>query len=262
MNRLLRPTAFCLTVLPLLLAWAIIAYVLLPGAPLFAKYAALLPLAYLLGSIPWGYFFLHWRRGLDIRDHGSGRTGMSNVLRTGGGRVAAVVLLLDLSKGVLVVLLSKEIIGTTGEVFSGLLALVGHNWPVFLNFRGGRGIATGLGGLSVMAPIPAAIAAAAFIPVTLISRYLSLGSITGVVTACLSLLALTLIGTYFSPYSWYAFIAPLCSPGPELSGCYSSAYSWYAFIGGGIILWQHRDNIQRLLRGTERRLGSPATLIQ
>ncbi len=240
MNRLLQPTVFCLTVLPLLLAWAIVAYVLLPGAPLFAKYAALLPLAYLLGSIPWGYFFLHWRRGLDIRSLGSGRTGMSNVLRTGGGRVAAVVLLLDLSKGVLVVLLSRELIGTTGaEVAAGLLALVGHNWPVFLNFRGGRGIATGLGGLSVMAPIPAAIAAAAFIPVTLISRYLSLGSITGVVTACLSLLALTLIGHM-----------------------YSSTYSWYALIGGGIILWQHRDNIQRLLQGTERRLGTPATPIQ
>ena len=238
MNRILQPTVFCLTVLPLLLAWAIIAYVLLPGAPMFAKYAALLPLAYLLGSIPWGYFFLHWWRGLDIRDHGSGRTGMSNVLRTAGGRVAAAVLLLDLSKGVLVVLLSRELIGTTGaEVFAGLLALIGHNWPVFLNFRGGRGIATGLGGLSVMAPIPAAIAAAAFIPVTLISRYLSLGSITGVVTAFLSLFALILIGIY------------------------SSTYIWYAFIGGGIILWQHRDNIQRLLQGTERRLGNPATPI-
>ncbi len=90
-----------------------------------------------------------------------------------------------------------------------------------------------------MAPIPAAIAAAAFIPVTLLSRYLSLGSITGVVAACLSLVALTLIGNM-----------------------YSSTYSWYAFIAGGIILWQHRDNIQRLLQGTERRLGTPATPIQ
>ena len=239
MNRLLRPTVFCLTVLPLLLGWGIAAFFLLPGTTLFVKYATLLPLAYLLGSIPWGYFFLHWRRGLDIRDHGSGRTGMSNVLRTGGGRVAAVVLLLDLSKGVLVVLLSRELIGTTGaEVAAGLLALVGHNWPVFLNFRGGRGIATGLGGLSVMAPIPAAIAAAAFIPVTLISRYLSLGSITGVLAACVSLAALTLIGNM-----------------------YSSTYSWYSLIAGGIILWQHRDNIQRLLQGTERRLGNPATPI-
>ena len=175
MNRIMHPTVFCLTVLPLLLAWGTVAYLLMGDSPLLAKYAVVLPLAYLLGSIPWGYFFLHWRRGVDIRDYGSGRTGMSNVLRTGGGRVAAVVLVLDLSKGVLVVLLSRELIGTTGaEVACGLLALVGHNWPVFLNFRGGRGIATGLGGLSVMAPIPAAIAAIAFIPVTLISRYLRL----------------------------------------------------------------------------------------
>ncbi len=153
--------------------------------------------------------------------------------------MAALVLILDLAKGLLVVLLARHLIGTTySEVITGLLALVGHNWPIFLNFRGGRGIATGLGGLSVMAPIPAAIAAAAFIPVTLISRYLSLGSITGVLTACLSLLVLTFIGMY------------------------SSTYSWYAFIAGAIILWQHRDNMQRLLQGTERRLGSPASRIQ
>ena len=149
-----------------------------------------------------------------------------------------MVLLLDLGKGILVVLLARQVIGATaGEVVAGLLALVGHNWPVFLKFKGGRGIATGLGGLSVMAPIPAVIAAAAFIPITLISRYLSLGSITGVVIACLSLMAMTLVGMY------------------------SSTYSWYAFVGGAIIIWQHRDNIQRLLHGTELRLGKPAAKI-
>jgi acyl phosphate:glycerol-3-phosphate acyltransferase len=208
------------------------------AAPVAAKYAVVLPLAYLLGSIPWGYFLLHWQRGIDIREYGSGRTGMSNVLRTAGGRVATVVLLLDLGKGVLAVLLAREIIGTTsGEVVAGLLALIGHNWPVFLKFRGGRGIATGLGSLSIMAPLAAVIGMIVFIPITLISRYLSLGSITGVITSCLSLLALALVGMY------------------------SSTYAWYAFVGGAIIIWQHRDNIQRLMRGTERRLGSPATKI-
>lgn len=236
MKRLLNPTVFCLLVLPLLIASAVAVLLAMPGAPEAAKYAVVLPLAYLFGSIPWGYFFLHWRRGLDIRDYGSGRTGVSNVLRTGGARVAALVLLLDLSKSVVVVLLARELIGTTpAEVTAGLLALVGHNWPVFLKFRGGRGIVTGLGGLLVMAPLAAAIAAVAFIPTTLISRYLSLGSITGVVVACLSLLALTLV---------------------DVS---SSTYAWYGFVGGAIIIWQHRDNIQRLLRGTERRLGNPAT---
>ena len=236
MKRLLNPTVFCLLVLPVLIASAVVVLLAMPDAPEAAKYAVVLPLAYLFGSIPWGYFFLHWRRGVDIRDYGSGRIGVSNVLRTGGGRVAALVLLLDLSKSVLIVLLARELIGTTtAEVTAGLLALLGHNWPVFLKFRGGRGIVTGLGGLSVMAPIAAAIAAVVFIPTTLLSRYLSLGSITGVVVASLSLLALTLLGVY------------------------SSTYAWYGFVGGAIIIWQHRDNIQRLLRGTERRLGNPAT---
>jgi glycerol-3-phosphate acyltransferase PlsY len=164
---------------------------------------------------------------------------MSNVLRTAGGRLAVAVLLLDVSKGILVVLLAREVIGATaGEVTAGLLALVGHNWSVFLKFQGGRGIATGFGVLWVMAPIPAIIGTMVFVPITLISRYLSLGSITGVVTASLSLLALAALGMY------------------------STTYTWYAVIGGAIIIWQHRDNIQRLLRGTERRLGHPAIRIR
>ena len=238
MSRPSNPTLFCLTVLPLLIAAVVVVFLTMKAAPVAAKYAGILPLAYLLGSIPWGYFLLHWRRRIDIREYGSGRTGMSNVLRTAGGRVAAAVLLLDLGKGILAVLLAREIIGTTtGEVVAGLVALIGHNWPIFLGFRGGRGIATGLGSLSVMAPLAVVIGMIVFIPITLISRYLSLGSITGVITSCLSLLALALLGIY------------------------SSTYTWYAFVGGAIIIWQHRDNIQRLLRGTERRLGSPATKI-
>ena len=165
MKRLLSPTVFCLLVLPVLVASAVAVLMAMPSAPEAAQYAAVLPLAYLFGSIPWGYFFLYWRRGLDIREYGSGRIGVSNVLRTGGGGVAALVLLLDLSKSVVMVLLARELIGTTtAEVTVGLMALLGHNWPVFLKFRGGRGIVTGLGGLSVMAPLAAAIAAVAFIP--------------------------------------------------------------------------------------------------
>lgn len=231
----MRPPLFSLTVLPLLAAAVVVAFLIMAEASEAARYAVVLPLAYLLGSVPWGYLVLHWQRGVDIRQYGSGRTGMSNVLRTAGGKTAALVLALDLGKGILVVLLAREVIGTaTGEVAVGLLALIGHNWPVFLKFRGGRGIATGLGGLSVMASIPAAIGAICFIPITLLTRYLSLGSITGVISACLSLLGLTLVGMY------------------------SSTYLVYAFLGGAIIIWQHRDNIQRMVQGTERRLGHPA----
>ena len=120
---------------------------------------------------------------------------------------------------------------------AGLLALAGHNWPVFLHFKGGRGIATGMGVLAIIAPIAAIIGMMMFIPVTLISRYLSLGSVTGVITAGLALVALASLGMY------------------------SIAYAWYAVIGGTVIIWQHRDNIQRLLDGTERRLGFPAAKI-
>jgi glycerol-3-phosphate acyltransferase PlsY len=231
------PNLFGLILLPLLFSAVIGAYFTLGQAPLVFKYLVMLPLAYLLGSIPWGYLLLHWSRGVDVREYGSGRTGMTNVLRTGGGRMAVAVLLLDLGKGAVAVLLAREILGTSGEVAAGLLALVGHNWPVFLNFKGGRGIATGMGALAVIAPIAAVIGMVVFIPVTLISRYLSLGSVTGVVTASLSLLALAVLGIY------------------------STTYAWYAVIGGSVIIWQHRDNIQRLWHGTERRLGVPAVKI-
>ena len=123
---------------------------------------------------------------------------------------------------------------TVGEVTAGLAVLAGHNWSVFLQFKGGRGIVPGLGALSVMAPIAAAIGALAFIPITLLSRYLSLGSILGVVIACLSMLGL------------------------GLAGVYSSVYTLYAFLGAAIIIWQHRDNIRRIRQGNERRLGQAA----
>jgi glycerol-3-phosphate acyltransferase PlsY len=238
MKRSLYPTLLCLIVLPVLLSSVVVAFFSLSQVPLVFQYLIILLLAYLIGSVPWGYFLVYWSRGIDVREYGSGRTGMTNVLRTGGGRMAAAVLVLDLGKGLVAVLLAREVLSTTsGEVAAGLLALIGHNWPVFLNFKGGRGIATGMGALAVIAPISAIIGMVVFVPVTLISRYLSLGSVTGVITASMSLLALVVLGVY------------------------STTYTWYAVIGGAVIIWQHRDNIQRLLRGTERRLGVPAVKI-
>ncbi|MFQ6029469.1 MAG: glycerol-3-phosphate 1-O-acyltransferase PlsY [Dehalococcoidia bacterium] len=236
MNRPLnRSVKISLTALPLVTAAVILVFMTMSDASIAWKYAAVLPVAYLLGSIPWGYLILHLCRGVDIREYGSGRTGMSNVLRTAGGRIAGLVLLLDLSKGMLAVLIAREVIGTNvSEVAVGLIVLIGHNWPVFLGFRGGRGIATGLGSLSVMVPIAAIIGAVAFIPITLLSRYLSLGSIIGVVIACLSVVGLALLGLY------------------------STTYTVYALVAAAIIIWQHRDNIYGILHGTERRLGHPA----
>jgi glycerol-3-phosphate acyltransferase PlsY len=239
MNRRLNPALFSLTALPLLAAASISVYLTLGQAPALYRYAAVLPLAYLIGSIPWGYLLLNWARGEDVRDYGSGRTGMTNVLRTGGRRMAALVLLLDFGKGVAVALLARSVLDSTiGEVCGGVLALAGHNWPVFLGFRGGRGILTALGGLSMMTPVPALVATVIFLLTAFGSRYISLGSIVGVLAGAASLVGLALAG-------WY-----------------STTYMLFAGAAAAMIIWQHRDNIQRLIQGNERRMGTPAAPLE
>ena len=225
--------------IPLLAAVIVAAVLLLPGQPAALQYPAVVALSYLLGSLSWGYMLLRWRLGMDVREFGSGRTGMSNVLRTGGGKAAAVVLALDVAKGVIVVIMAREAVGShVAEVVAALIALVGHNWPVFLGFRGGRGILTALGGLSMMTPVPAAVATATFLVTAFGSRYISLGSIVGVLAGAASLIGLALVG-------WY-----------------STTYVLFAGAAAAMIIWQHRDNIHRLINGKERRMGTPATPVE
>ena len=245
MKGYLTPSALSsLLAVPVLIAASAAALLTLSDAPALYRYAAVLPLAYIMGALSWGYVVLLMHRGIDIRDYGSGRTGVSNALRTAGYRPAGLVLALDLVKGISAVLLARTLIGDpTSEVAAGLAALVGHNWPVFLGFRGGRGIAPGLGGLAVMSPIAAVCGVVVFLPVCVFTRYLSLGSIMGVVSACGVLVALILLN--FNPW-----------------GLVSNLYLIYGLLGGTVIVWQHRDNIQRLLAGTERRIGNPAARIE
>ena len=225
--------------IPVLAAAIAMAVVYLPGQPVALQYVVVVALAYLSGSLSWGYMLLRWRLGTDVRQYGSGRTGMSNVLRTGGGKMAALVFALDVGKGVVAVVMAKEATGASGaEVAAALAALVGHNWPVFLGFRGGRGILTALGGLSMMAPVPAAVATAIWLATAFGSRYISLGSIIGVLAGAASLIGLALIG-------WY-----------------SETYMYFAGVAAAMIIWQHRDNIQRLIQGNERRIGAPATPVE
>lgn len=229
-------TIAMLVVLPLLAAAGVAIAIKgdwLSPAPLL--YAAVGVVSYLIGSISWGYIFVNLTRGEDIRDFGSGRTGMSNILRTSGGKAAALVFLLDAGKGVICVFLARAAIGLPeAEVAAALLALCGHNWPVFLRFHGGRGILPGLGGMCVMGPWIALTGAALFLVITLSSRILSLGSIVGTLTVAIMSLILMLLWDF------------------------SQLYTLYAFVGGAVIIWQHRDNIRRIANGTERRLGVPA----
>ena len=239
MKQLPRALLIQAAAIPLLVAAMVVGIIYLPDQETAYQYAAVVMLSYLLGSLSWGYMLLRWRLGMDLREFGSGRTGMSNVLRTGGGKAAAVVLTLDIAKGVLAVILAREIVGShIAEVVAALVALVGHNWPVFLGFRGGRGILTALGGLSMMTPVPAVVATAIFLITAFGSRYISLGSIVGVLAGAASLIGLALIG-------WY-----------------STTYMLFAGAAAAMIIWQHRDNIRRLIKGNERRLGAPATPVE
>ena len=239
MNR--HPTSIIIqaVAIPFIIIGCVAVPLTMDGQSEAVQYAAMLPLAYLLGSISWGYMLLQWKMGVDVREYGSGRTGMSNVLRTGGVKAAAAVLTLDIAKGVIAVVIARAVIGTTAaEVSAALIVLVGHNWPVFLQFKGGRGILTALGGLAIMAPLPAILATATFLAVTALSRYISLGSVIGVMIGAIAVLVLA------------------------LADVHSDTYMVYGFIACCMIIWQHRDNLQRIREGRERRIGQQATRVE
>ena len=234
LQRASRATWAMLVATPILLGAGAALLIFASELPQAIGYAAVILLAYLAGSLSWGYMLVNLTMGEDIRDFGSGRTGMSNILRTAGGKAAALVFALDAGKAVLVVLLARGVTGSVEtEVAAALFALCGHNWPIYLGFRGGRGIMPGFGSLSVMAPWVAVAGGALFLVVTLSSRILSLGSIVGTLAVALISLALTFVIGHH-----------------EL-------YTLYAFVGGALIIWQHRDNIRRIVNGTERKLGLP-----
>lgn len=231
----MRAALVMLAVPPLLAVYLMVVLLTLDLSNLYAQYLLVVPLAYALGSIPWGYMIIQTVRGVDIRRYGSGRIGTTNVLRIGGGRLALLVLLLDASKGILAVLLARAAGDSpTIEVVAGLVALAGHNWPAFLGFKGGRGIAPGAGALAIISPITLAVGVGLFAGVALASRYISLASLLAVVAAVTVLAILTLVRD--SPTVYLAYVS----------------------AGGGVIIWQHRDNIQRLVQGRERRLGEAA----
>jgi glycerol-3-phosphate acyltransferase PlsY len=211
---------------------------------MIAKFVAVVILGYLLGSIPVGYLLARRRAKLDVTKYGSGKIGTTNVLRTAGRKSAALVGTLDLLKGVVAVVLAGLIMGRgylvignfgfgtlVAQVLAALAAVVGHNWSVFLRFKGGRGVATFFGGLVALCPIAAIVGGEIVIIGAGLTKYVSLGSIAGAVGA-------------------YAILVPL-----TIMNGFPLEYLLYALIGAVIIIVMHRDNILRLVRGKERRLG-------
>jgi len=202
-------------------------------------------IGYLWGSIPAGYWMGKLLRGkdFDIRTYGSHKTGATNVLRTLGKVPAVIVFVFDLSKGVVPVLLATYVsffygLGW-GPTVAGLAALLGHCYPVFIGFRGGRGVLTGAGVLLILSPLTFVIDVVVTISTIAISRYVSLGSIIGSLTALICGVLFFIIG-HFDP----TFIAKV-----------SLAQMVFMIVGPVLVILFHYDNIGRLLAGTESKIG-------
>lgn len=202
-------------------------------------------IGYLWGSIPAGYWIGKLLRGskFDIRDYGSHKIGATNVLRTLGKGPAAVVFVFDLTKGILPTLLAMHVsffyLAQWGPAIAGLCALVGHCYPVFIGFKGGRGVMTGAGVILMLSPLTLLIAAVVVFSTIAISRYVSLGSISGALTSILCGLIFYFVG--------------LANPG--FFAAVSLPYMLYLVIGPGLVILFHHDNIGRLLSGNERKIG-------
>lgn len=184
-------------------------------------------LGYLAGSVPFA-FLLARRRGIDLRVIGSGNVGATNVLRTSGVAAGVAVMCLDALKGAVAVLVAQRLTeGPATPVAAGLAAVIGHIYPIWLRFRGGKGVATAAGVFGVLAPLALVSAATVFVVSVWATRYISVGSVSGVVTLVVAAVA----GD---------------APAAVVAG---------AVIAALVIVHRHRDNIGRLLAGTERRIG-------
>jgi len=213
---------------------------------MIARFVAVVAIAYLLGSIPFGLIIGKLKRGVDIREYGSGKTGATNVMRTLGTKLGVLTIVLDVVKAGGAVMLAAVIIdGGSGsftiggvsvywqhvaQVVAGLAVVAGHNWPVFAKFKGGRGVTAYFGTLFAICP-PAGILGAEVVAITALrSRQMSKGSILGALAAWCLMIPLTIA------YS----LSPI--------------YLAYGLAVVALLVYQHQDNIKRLRQGTERQL--------
>jgi len=213
---------------------------------MIAEFVAVVVIAYLLGSIPFGLIIGKLKSGVDIREHGSGKTGATNVMRTAGTKLGVLTIVLDVVKAGGAVILAAVIIDVSSgsltiggvpiywqhvaQVAAGLAAIAGHNWPVFAKFKGGRGVTAYFGTLFAIFP-PAGILGAEVVAITALrSRQMSKGSILGALAAWCLMIPLT-IAYNFPPI-----------------------YLAYGLVVIALLVYQHQDNIKRLRQGIERQL--------
>jgi glycerol-3-phosphate acyltransferase PlsY len=200
------------------------------------KQIIVIVVAYLIGSIPFGYLIVRHKVGEDVRESGSGGTGATNVSRRAGKAAGVFTLVLDALKGVLAIIVAQLIIGEGGPSIdwltaaAAIAAITGHIFPVWLRFRGGKGVATGVGVFLMIAPVAVLCAGIIFLGIVSMSKYVSLGSI--VAAAMIPLFV----------FMDMVFISPISDLRPLLTA---------AAVGAMLIIFAHRGNIRRLAAGTE-----------
>ena len=189
-------------------------------------------MGYLLGSIPVGLLVGRKAQGVDVRDYGSGKTGFTNSLRVLGMKRSLPVFVGDFGKGALAALLSLLYTDDPwARALGGLAAIVGHVWPVFAGFRGGRGVLPGLGALAALNPLALAIVVPVAGLTLMATKYMSATSIVGCTTGAIVFVAFAATGIH----PWALAVA--------------------AVLGSSLIVLLHHDNIRRLMAGTEPKVG-------
>ncbi|MEQ8237097.1 MAG: glycerol-3-phosphate 1-O-acyltransferase PlsY [Syntrophomonadaceae bacterium] len=182
---------------------------------------------YLIGSVPFSYLFSRYLGGVDIRSRGTGNVGATNVLRTLGMKIALLSLLGDVLKGVLAAWLGMAFGGEGLAALCTVAVVTGHCWPLFLDFRGGKGVATSAGALLFLMPLITLILLVTFVTIIAVSRYVSLGSV------CAAVLLPLLVLVMQEPWQFLLMSLALA----------------------GMVLFRHRTNIERLRQGCESKLG-------
>lgn len=196
------------------------------------NYLIIILISYFIGSISTSYIIAKRMLGVDIRTQGSGNAGSTNVLRTLGKKAGVMTFVGDLLKGMIAVFIAKIIANvahmdvTNAAYIAVVFVVIGHNWPIFLGFRGGKGVATSLGSMIAVNPIIALSCFAFFILIVYVTKYVSLGSVLSI---CTSPVIMLLIGNY-------------------------KGVAVTLFLSFSVI-FKHRENIKRLLNGTERKIG-------
>ena len=186
---------------------------------------------YLIGSIPFAYLLGRRHRGIDLRLAGSGNVGAANLLRTTTKKIGVSAMALDVGKGLASVLVARQIDpGGTGPAVAGIAAVLGHIYPVWLGFRGGKGVATTCGVFLILAPQATAIATLVFLALVWWTRYISLGSVAGSIV--------------LAPLAYITGAGEITVIG--------------AVIVAAIVVHRHRSNLRRVFAGIERRLGQRA----